>query len=260
MVTIQTHRPASILGHYIERYLVIETTCSVTKAIPPQPSFTMTFRSRGQHRYSISNIEGDLPSVTLTGIRKTVKYNTLGANSQIIIVVFTPWGAASFFGEPMNYLSKVGIHVDDLTARSKVEEVEERLVESENTIQSIQVIERFLLSMLQVENIDPLALTAINRIQASRGTARMTDLASSLNVSLDVLEKRFRKIVGASPKQFSSTVRLARVLKEKQNHTSLTNMAIDLGYFDQSHFIKEFKLFTGQTPSAYFNLAERVDQ
>ena len=58
--------------------------------------------------------------------------------------------------------------------------------------------------------------------------------------------------MGASPKKFASIVRLKNLLQQYPNTGSLTELAYEAGFYDQAHFIKEFKAFTGDTPENYF--------
>ncbi len=85
-----------------------------------------------------------------------------------------------------------------------------------------------------------------------KGIVKIKELANSLYISNDVFEKRFRKIVGTTPKQFSSIVRLKSAISQKQQNQSFSDIAFNAGYFDHPHFNKDFKLFTGQTPTDFF--------
>ena len=66
-------------------------------------------------------------------------------------------------------------------------------------------------------------------------------------------EKRFRRVVGATPKKFSSIIRLQTALNNYGKCENLTDLGYSAGYFDQSHFIKDFKQFTGETPEKFFS-------
>jgi AraC-like DNA-binding protein len=59
--------------------------------------------------------------------------------------------------------------------------------------------------------------------------------------------------VGTSPKKFASIVRLKHVIHQYNPDHSLTELAYEAGFYDQAHFIKEFKLFTGATPEKFFS-------
>ncbi len=87
-------------------------------------------------------------------------------------------------------------------------------------------------------------------IYQSKGTIRISELADKLHTSQSPLEKRFRSIVGATPKKFASIVRVKNVLSaiEELSNDEIPFIA---GYYDQAHFIKDFKAFTALTPEQY---------
>ena len=98
---------------------------------------------------------------------------------------------------------------------------------------------------------------AVEKIYQQRGLTRIKDLVQSLYISQDAFEKRFRKTTGTSPKQFSSIVRMKSIIHQQRHNETLTGLAFDGGYFDQPHFNKEFKIFTGQTPGDFFKTPPR---
>jgi AraC-like DNA-binding protein len=83
------------------------------------------------------------------------------------------------------------------------------------------------------------------------GRLQVHELAGLLGTSIRTLERAFRAEVGISPKKFLRLVRFQNTLGRVRNRTrgSLTELAYDCGYADQSHFIKEFKHFIGRLPS-----------
>ena len=98
---------------------------------------------------------------------------------------------------------------------------------------------------------DTLISAAVAMINEAQGAMRIEDLTLRVGLSQSALERRFRKVVGASPKQFASTVRLHRVLDLGEDGTDFTSIAHAAGYYDQSHFIKDFKRFTGLPPTKF---------
>jgi methylphosphotriester-DNA--protein-cysteine methyltransferase len=148
-----------------------------------------------------------------------------------------------------------GLHLglDYLIRRSTVAEIEERLAEASNNLQRVSMVEQFLCSLLKAPQLDPLILRAVQEIKLTHGDLRIKDLVAELPISLDTFEKRFKRVIGTSPKQFSTIVRLRSLIERYPQAESLTDAAVTAGYFDQAHFIKAFKTFTGQTPTAFFN-------
>jgi AraC-like DNA-binding protein len=170
-----------------------------------------------------------------------------------LLVAFHEGAAAAFFKEPLHELFGLHIGLDYFIHRSTVAEIEERLAEAKSNLHRIAIVEQFLCSILKKPQLDPLILKAVQAIKLSHGDIRIKDLVAELPISLDTFEKRFKRVIGTSPKQFSTIVRLRGLIENYPQAKSLTDAAVTAGYFDQAHFIKAFKTFTGQTPTAFFN-------
>ncbi len=99
---------------------------------------------------------------------------------------------------------------------------------------------------------DKLVLAALAIIHKSKGNIRIKELTEQLHISQSPLEKRFRQAVGAPPKKFASLVRLKYVIQQYSSANSLTELGYEAGFYDQAHFIKEFKTLTGDTPEKFF--------
>ena len=96
---------------------------------------------------------------------------------------------------------------------------------------------------------DPSMVEAVNRIRAARGDVRISEIATVLGLSVDTLERRFYACVGVSPKRFARAVRLRAAVLAYSPRVTLTEVAIEAGYYDQSHFVREIRLATGQAPN-----------
>jgi methylphosphotriester-DNA--protein-cysteine methyltransferase len=142
------------------------------------------------------------------------------------------------------------LSLDYIFDRSKVNEVQERLALAAKDKQRIKILEQFLLSQLKDIQADKLILEALNLIYQSKGSIRVSELNEKLFISQSPFEKRFRKVVGTTPKKFASIVRFNAVL-DNLNAKSLMEICFENNFFDQAHFIKDFKQFTGDTPEQF---------
>lgn len=100
---------------------------------------------------------------------------------------------------------------------------------------------------------DRLAESALQILYQHKGSADLGQLASSLNVSQRHLQKTFLQKVGLTQKQFIKMLRFQKLLKRMDDggKAHFTRLAYEHDYFDQSHFIREFKAFTGVPPSEF---------
>ncbi len=93
---------------------------------------------------------------------------------------------------------------------------------------------------------------ALARILSGRGSTKINDIASSSSAERRRLERQFSRYVGLSPKRYSRIVRLKNIFESVQgNDASWGDVVFDHDYFDQAHFIRDFREFTGCSPSAY---------
>jgi AraC-like DNA-binding protein len=249
---IEHHLPHELLRPFIKTYMVIETGEELVNRVLPGTSLAIAFRYKGQVNYLNSNAAEVLPLSAISGLRRSVRLINYQPGAGNILVLFKEAGAAMFFKDALHELFEESISLDHFIGQQQLSLIEEQLAEAAGNSQRFAIIEKFLLSRLNLRQADQLVAAAIERIYAVKGVVRIKDLAAALYISNDAFEKRFRRAVGASPKQFSSIVRMKTLIGKVRPEETLTQMALNAGYFDQAHFNKEFKLFTGQTPSGFF--------
>lgn len=99
---------------------------------------------------------------------------------------------------------------------------------------------------------DPVAREA-RRLRQQRGTLAIQDLAETAGLSLRHFQRRFRKLTGLNPKLYARICRIGHAVhrKELDPEASWTELALEAGYADQSHFIRDFKELTGIAPGGF---------
>jgi AraC-like DNA-binding protein len=248
ILNVERYIPAARLQPFIKDYMFIETESATDNCILPDTSLVLSVRYRG----SISIEENNLPDIVLSGIRKSAKNVRYAGQSGNLLVRFTPGGAAAFFSEPSNEWVNQSLPAAFLKNYSDIREWPDRLATCDTKEEKIACLEQVLVSRLINPQPDPLILLAIQKIRSARGLIPIRQLTRDLYLSQDAFEKRFRQTVGTSPKHFSTIVRLRNAIHTHSNTSSLTDTALSAGYYDQAHFIKDFKGFTGQPPGQFF--------
>ncbi|WP_205513420.1 helix-turn-helix domain-containing protein [Longitalea arenae] len=249
---MELYLPSPLLQPYIKHFLFIEYEQGMVNRILPDTSIVIAFRLRGQVSYSDNGIVHDFPVSVISGIRESSRLVDYAQNSANLLVIFKEGGAAAFFKEPLHELGSISTSLDNLIHRSKVNALEEQLAAADNNQQRISMVEQFLLSELKKTSFDLLVNEAIHQIKEAKGNIKIKEILSALPISRDPFEKRFRKITGTSPKHFAAIIRLKNLIENYSSRVNLTDAAYSAGYYDQAHFIKDFRAFTGQTPHDFF--------
>lgn len=241
--------PCDALKPYIQSLMVSESGQPQSYTVLPGTSLVMGFQYRGSLAYQQENSAISLATAGITGILKSYRIFENSANTGTVLVIFKEAGAAHFFREPLHELYNESLSLDNLVPREDLSILEEALSGAVTDDERIRLIEQFLLSRLKPKT-DLLVNAAIEQIHLTKGIIRMDDLAEKLHTSKSPLEKRFRQVVGTSPKKFATIIRMKSALITMQSPLFIPNERLP-GYYDQSHFIHDFKKFTGTTPEQY---------
>jgi len=224
----------------------------------PGTSLTLGFRYKGTTKY-LTDRENTLPFAVVAGLRKSIQLMKDDTNTGNLLVIFNTEGAAAFFKEQFHDTFGEVLSLDEFSNFKELNALEDSLCEAKTNEQRIQIIESFLLTKLYDYKQDPLIANAVKVIKTHNGLLKIKDLAAKHFLSLDAFEKRFRRAVGASPKQFSYIVRMNSIIGSL-NKRSITETVFEAGYYDQAHFTKDFKLFTGQTPTDFLKQSAQQNQ
>jgi AraC-like DNA-binding protein len=127
-----------------------------------------------------------------------------------------------------------------------VREASERLAEARSDEDHVSVVEALLTTLSYAA--DPIVSRAITMLDNVTTDAGVAGVAKALGKSERQLERRFLARVGVSPKRFAILRRFERAVALAKTSPSLTAAAHDAGYFDQSHFVRDFRRFTGHSP------------
>lgn len=104
----------------------------------------------------------------------------------------------------------------------------------------------------KVDNRETSYEVAVKKILESKGSIPVAQLCQFINISERQLERQFLKHIGISPKLYARIIRFNYIFELMQNQDqSWSDLVYQSGFYDQSHFIKNFKEFTGEDPSTY---------
>lgn len=171
-------------------------------------------------------------------------------------VRFFPYGFANFVSEPISSLANKETPIHQLFGAESTDDLEQKIIKAEHTQQRINLIEKFLLDRFSDEKtINKIVKNTLDSLLATNGSASINSILKENLSKQRQLERNFKKQIGVSPKQLGKVIRLQAALKMllDENPESLTNVAYKSDYFDQAHFIKDFKKYTGINPKEFKN-------
>lgn len=256
-MTIGKYHPSAQLAPFIREYLVIESDAEIVNQTIPDTALVLSFRFRGRILLNDGIEFSELPDTVIGGLRKSARSFRYEKGTGNLLAICREGAISAFTRMPAHEIFGLSIGTENLFPAHDLRQLMERLQEATSHTQRIALLEAFLIGQMTDTRQDELVLSATAAIRRENGQLRMKELAGSLHISQDAFEKRFRSLIGASPKQYAAIVRLRNLVRRHSDATSLTQAAYDAGYFDQSHFIRDFRQFTGQTPRAFFSGTRR---
>ena len=228
--------------------------------------FTEMIFNLGQGTWAsgVGNKYETTPPIELWGqVTKPMQIRSKGKHL-MLGVRFFPHSAGYFLQENIGQFNDI---VSDLSAvlGAPVKSLHARLLETGDLIKRIEMIETFLLERLRKDKKANLRIDEIGHIlqhiNKNYTESSIGLVASQHGISTRYLHKLVYQYTGLSPKSLNKISRFQLSLRlMTKNEMSLTSIAYDCGYFDQAHFIRDFKSFTGVTPSAYLDNTFHVNQ
>ena len=253
LMKLETYIPCEVLRPLVSSFAIQETAEERTYNVLPGTGLVIGFQYRGRLS-RIGSADEKLLSVSgVSGLADTRRTFRNTPDTGTVLVFFREAGATPFFREPLHELFRQSVSLDNFMRRSELLVLEEQLVEATTSEQRVAAVEGFLIDRMTDTKRDDLVLAALALIHKTSGSLRVNELIRQLHISQSPLEKRFRQAVGTTPKKFASLVRMMDAIRRYDPAKPLSGLGYTAGFYDQSHFIKEFKAFTGDTPEVFFS-------
>jgi AraC-like DNA-binding protein len=262
-IIYKTYAPRQSLQPYISTIFVFETKSGIPKndfsLIAPNGSMKLVIPYKNNMRSTIGGLsrEHKESSCFVIGLSTSAAIIECDADYGNLCVEFKPRGAYRFFEFPMHEMASQIYQAPDLFIRLG-NELQEKVTEIEDIDQKVRFVEQFLYQQfVSLSKSDPLTEYAIDRIIASKGLVSVNELSEETGYSRRYLLNKFTRNLGLSPKEFACIVRFNEIYKGiNLNH--IDEDQLYKLYYDQSHFIKEFKKYTGFTPGEYVSKSNKL--
>jgi AraC-like DNA-binding protein len=255
--------PSKTLAPYIKRYWAIENVLDkdeicVQRIIPTGlPELLLYFTPRPK---ILTDNKPLSDNVALYGHQNDFYDMELTGDLSVFSIVFEPQGLMQFFNFPLNEICNRNISLKDINGQSG-RDLEEKMNEAVTFQQRVSIVETYLFNLLKNNFVD-FEFRRINHIvqliKQAYGNINVNQMVSEACLSRKQFERIFAEHIGISPKQYLKIIRFQSVLFQKQqsNNLNMTELSYEIGYFDQSYFINDFKSSCGLTPKQYFTKNE----
>lgn len=253
-------KPSAFLSQYIRHYWILEAEDSdgeVCERILPTGNIELMFHYK--KTFVVKSLERvtKQPRSFVSGISSNFSDVTTCGESGVIAVTFYPHGASHFLSFPLSEIENSSVGLENIF-NTKIKHIEEQICTANSLVERIEIIERFLRKCFNPINNNDLLLIkkSVVLINQSKGQINASELSGKLFYTSKSLERKFSALLGKTPKQFIRIVRFQGVIQDFSNsrNKQLTQLAYENGYFDQAHFVKDFKALSGYTPKEFFAL------
>ena len=185
-----------------------------------------------------------------------------GKDVNTVVVIFTSVGVHYLLKDNTTCIINQGFSFETLGMKKRFADLAEKLESITNKSKALQLIEMHLLNYFtrlkipfSIKDMSPVA----NYICQHKGVITIKHLEDKFRISRRWLEKQFAAQIGFSPKEYARITRFKAIIGQVMttpsfipSGVSLSTLIGDYGYYDQSHFIRDFKEYAGQTPSQFF--------
>jgi AraC-like DNA-binding protein len=189
----------------------------------------------------------------LSGVHPRYQIIDTDEQEYVVGVAFKPGGCVPFFKTPAYETAGLDVPLEDLNPAHRASALRERLLESPTDEDRLDVIEQVLEEMWTARAVHPAVAFAIDTINRRPHATSITAITDAIGMSAKRFIERFKNDIGLTPKHYCRIQRFQRaIVRAHQDQTiDWAEVALDCGYFDQPHFIHDFRSFAGVTPTSY---------
>lgn len=253
----QEFAPADALKPYVKCFYVIE----YGDALIQDKAFAMgcleLMFNLGDSSFETGRSGGfsKTPKVELWGqIIEPLTFRSLG-KGKMLGARFFPHTAALFIPDPINLFNDVVSDFNYIAGKDAVE-LHEKLLETNSLREQLHLFEDYLIHKFyqfqKKHQKFKVVNSAMTDLKREDFFGNIEDVAARYGITSRYLQKLFVEFTGVSPKLYQKIYRFQKsLLLTGKPYDSLTDIAYECGYFDQSHFVRDFKFFTGMVPSAF---------
>lgn len=251
-----TKHPSSQFSAYIDYFKIYHFNDDSEIKLNPDGHFEIIFQFDDVFLHNTPDTQGweERPKNFVGGLHnKSYLIKPREKNSKLISIQFKANTAKHFIPEKLNMFKNKIIDINDVFSSLDLERLQ-RNTGNNLSSENLQHIDTMLMQIFNRKSHSPID-HSIELISQHNGTLAINQIANTIGLSVAQFRKRFNEEIGMSPKEYSKIIRVKSVMQilSANPGMNLTQLTYELGYFDQSHFIKDFQSVIGVSPKKHLN-------
>lgn len=252
------HEPGAQIAPYIESIFHYEKFVpdhSIERVVPTGHVFII-FELDGIERHTFDDEtlkpNANFTQAWISGMHRNYISISAHEDSEMLVMQFKPFGSYPFLHVHADFINELVVPAHEILG-DELYELRESICDAATTEHKLLLAENWLIDRFDEAKAPPADIVEFIAQLQAEPVDSLNDLIEAYPASQKKLIDDFKKYVGLTPKYYQRILRFNDLLKKlhDNNEISWTDIAHDCGYFDQSHFIKEFKHFSGFNPGEY---------
>ncbi len=246
-------KPSKMIEDFVDEVFIFE--CSKVET-----TFSMPLFANGKPTLQFQTAKGQLKNDSnyLTLFGQTVLPDKITFVQEFILVAyfFKPFALKYLYGFSATELTNNPIKLS-LIDTKRTSELQERLLNAETIEQMIELLDNYIFTLITKVKSDYLLIRAATELIIEDNSNKiLKKIQDKLHITERTFQRLFADQIGLSPVKYRRIVQFDKAFQQlnRNNFKSLTDIAMNTEYADQSHFIRAFKEYTDMTPSEYLNL------
>jgi AraC-like DNA-binding protein len=270
MIIFEFRQPSPALREYVRQYQIVGFEFKQAGIIPkkpywPRPENYLTFYPRDTE-VVIDQTHGETPirklRSTIIGQPSYVTGRQVGPNFLAFQIAFQPGTLFRLTGIPAHLLTNSFIDAEAVFSK-EITLVNERMNSTNNPLEMIDIVEEFIIYLISRARYDTKPIDKVSQYMLKYpGNCSLDWLAKEACLSRKHFYNKFLERVGVSPKLYSRIIQFDNAVKLKNTQPSKDwlSIALELGYYDYQHLVRDFKEFTHLTPAQFYLLDSQAPE
>lgn len=254
----ETHESSHVASDLIQsifHFKGFQPDHSIERVVPTGHVFVI-FELDGMVRNTFDNAtlkpNASFQQAWVSGMHRNYISISAHPDSEMFVIQFKAYGACPFLHRPMAELAERVVPATELPG-ARLQEMRQGLFAAASSVDKFQITEDWLEQQFRADLVPPGAIVAVVEQLQEQPAAKLNDIIDGFDGSQKHLITQFKKFIGLTPKQYQRVLRFNDVFQQMQSDQFLSwsDIAHRCGYSDQSHFIREFKHFSGFNPASF---------